>query len=52
MNQTIILQYAGNETHKQGIHPGFETQRRRHQKSRTGVSVAQQKELISSKNIL
>ena len=29
---------------------GFETQGRRHQKSKTGVSVAPQKGLISSKN--
>ena len=29
-------------------HPGFETQRRRHQKSKTGVSVAPQKGLMSS----
>ena len=31
------------------IHPGFRTQSRRHQKSKTGVSVAPQKELMSSK---
>ena len=31
-------------------HFGFETQRRRHQKSKTGVSVAPQKGLVSSKN--
>ena len=30
-------------------HSGFETQRRRHQKSKTGVSVALQKGLMSSK---
>ena len=30
------------------IHPGYETQRRRHQKSKTGVSEAPQKGLISS----
>ena len=30
-------------------HSGFETQRRRHQKSKTGVSVAPQKGLMSSK---
>ena len=35
---------------KRGIHPGFETQGRHHQKSKTGVSVAPQKELVSSKN--
>ena len=33
----------------QGIHPGFETQGRSHQKSKTGVSVAPRKELKSSK---
>ena len=32
-------------------HSGFETQRRRHQKSKTGVSVAPQKGLMSSKNV-
>ena len=31
-------------------HFGFETQRRRHQKSKTGVSVAPQKGLMSSNN--
>ena len=30
-------------------HSGFETQRRHHQKSKTGVSVASQKGLMSSK---
>ena len=30
---------------------GFETQRRRHQKSKTGVSVAPQKGLMSNKNL-
>ena len=32
-------------------HSGFETQRRHHQKSKTGVSVAPQKGLMSSKNL-
>ena len=41
--------HAGEKTHKQGIHPGFETQGRHHQKFKTGVSVAPQKELVSSK---
>ena len=31
-------------------HSGFETQRRHHQKSKTGVSMASQKGLMSSKN--
>ena len=31
-------------------HSGFETQRRHHQKSKTGVSVAPQKGLMTSKN--
>ena len=35
-----------------GIHPGFETQGRRHQKSKTGVSVAPQKGLVSYKFFL
>ena len=34
---------SGEKADKQGIHPGFETQGRRHQKSKTGVSVAAQK---------
>ena len=33
-------------------HSGFETQRRHHQKSKTGVSVAPQKGLMSSKIFL
>ena len=42
--------HAGKKACKQGIHPGFETQGRRHQKSKTGVSVAPRKGLMSSKN--
>ena len=41
--------HAGNKAHKRGIHPGSETQGRRHQKSKTGVSVAPQKGLMFSK---
>ena len=33
----------------QGIHPGFETQGKHHQNSKTGVSVAPQKGLMSTK---
>ena len=40
----------GEEAHKRGIHPGFETQGRRHQKYKTRVSVTPQKGLMSSKN--
>ena len=36
----------------QGIHPGFETQGRCHQKSIAGVSVAPQKGFMSSKNFV
>ena len=36
----------------EGIHPGFETQGRYHQMSKTGASVAPQKGLISSKNFI
>ena len=43
--------HAGEEARKPAIHPGFETQGRRHQKSKTGVSVSPQKELASSKNL-
>ena len=46
-----ILQ-AGEKGHKWGIQPGFETQGRRHQKSKTGVSVAPQKELVTSTQFL
>ena len=35
---------------KQEMHPGFETQGRHHKKSKTGVSVAPQKGLVSYKN--
>ena len=42
--------HAGNKARKRGIHPGFETQGRRYQKSKTGVSVVPQKGLVSSKN--
>ena len=34
------------------VYPGYETKRRRHQKSKTGVSVALQKGLMSSKFFL
>ena len=40
---------TGDEACKQGIHPGFETHGRCHPKSKTGVSVAPQKELMYSK---
>ena len=43
--------HTGNKACKQGIHPGFETQERSHQKSKTGVSVAPQKGLMCSKNL-
>ena len=33
-----ISWHAGDEARKWGVHPGFETQGRRHQKSKTGVS--------------
>ena len=39
---------TGEETCKRGIHPSFEIHCRRHQKSKTGVSVTSQKELMSS----
>ena len=32
---------------RKGIHPGFETQGRLHQKSKTGVSMAPRKRLVS-----
>ena len=45
------LLWAGEEAGKQGIHPGFETQGRGHQKSKIGVSAAPRKGLVSSKNL-
>ena len=38
------------EAHKRGINPGFETQGTRYQKSKTEVSVAPLKGLVSCKN--
>ena len=52
MNTKIVKLCAGEEARKRGIHPGFETQGRRHQKSKTGVSVAPQKGFMSSKFFL
>ena len=40
--------HTGDKACKWGIHPGFETQGRHHQKSKTGVWVAPQKGLMSS----
>ena len=50
------LLHAGDETCKQGIHPGFETQGRPHQKSKTGfisprrTNVLQKKKLTNFKD--
>ena len=41
--------YVGDELYMWGIHPGFETQGRHDQESQTGISVAPQKGLMSSK---
>ena len=43
--------HTSHQSINKAAHSGFETQRRRHQKSKTGVSVAPQKGLLSSKNI-
>ena len=43
--------HAGNEALKRGIHSGFETQGRCHQKSKPELSVASQKGLMASKKI-
>ena len=43
---TRMLPSSVNKT----AHSGFETQKRRHQKSKKGASVASQKGLMSSKN--
>ena len=42
---------AGDKACKWGFHPGFEIYGRHHQKSKTGVTVDPQKELMSSKNL-
>ena len=44
--------HAGNKACKRRIHSGFETQGRRRQKSKTGVSVAPRKGFMSSKTFL
>ena len=41
--------HAGDETHRQGIRPGFETQGRCQQKSVTRVTVVTQKGQMSSR---
>ena len=51
VNHTNPL-HTGKEAWKWGIQSGFETQDRRHQKSKTVASVAPQKGLVSSKFIL
>ena len=42
----------GDRAHKRGINPGFETQGRRHQKSKTGVSVTHEKDLCPPKLVM
>ena len=42
--------HTGENARMQGIHPGFETWGRCHQKSKTKVSVAPEKGLMSYKN--
>ena len=44
--------YSGKKVYKWDIHPGFETQGRCHQKSKTEVSVAPRKGLMSPKIFL
>ena len=41
----INVLHAGEKARKRGIHPDFETQGKRHQNSKTGVSVAHLKNL-------
>ena len=42
---------AGEKADKGGLYPGFETQSRCQQKSKAEISVAPQKELMSSKDL-
>ena len=44
--------HTGDEACKHGIHTGFETEARRHQKSNTGISVVLQKGLMSFKTFI
>ena len=44
--------HTGKKAHKWGILPGSETHSRCHQKSKTGISVAPQKGLVSSNFVL
>ena len=44
--------HTGDETGKWGIHPALEIQGRRHQKSRTGLSMTSEKGLMPYKNFL
>ena len=39
----------GEEAHKYGIHPGFDTQGRHHQKSKTGISGPTKRTDVTSK---
>ena len=45
---TLDVNLRNQATGKQGIHPGFVTQGRRHQKSKTGLSETPQTGLMSS----
>ena len=44
--------HTGDKAHNRGIHPGFETQGRHRQKSKTGVSVAPRKGLYVLKKCI
>ena len=48
----VNLRITQARKHVKGIHSGFKTQARCHQKSKTGISVAPHKGLKSSKNVL
>ena len=45
----VNLRITQARKHAKGIHPGFKTLGKHHQKSKTGVSVAPQKGLMPSK---
>ena len=44
--------YTGEEAHKWGISPGFETQGRRHQKSKQGYQWPHKEDMFPPKNFL
>ena len=51
LNLRELISHTPLSSTNKAAHSGLETQRRHHQKSKTGVSVNTQKGLMSSKNL-